>query len=521
MDDYYALLSKHRSSDRTAFIESNGDLISYSQLFSSADALGALLIECMGAGNCTVGIYQPKSIAAVAGIFGVLAAQKAFVPIDPKTPRVRSQEILRNANIRLIIVNADTSDDDLAFFAQQRIAVLVSSRETCAVVHTLLPGSKVTLPPAPIFSQPLSHVLFTSGTTGTPKGVMVKVDSQIAFTRCMAEAFAHNEATRWLSLSPLYFDVCTLDLLVEAYCGSTVVLLQPGVPAHEIVRALKHYQITHTLMISSVIKMVASRHSGIENTELPHLQALWYGGEACPVDALRRLKALFSHLVFAQCYGPTEVCNNSTLYKFDDIPSDITGYMPLGKPLQTVEAYVVDATDTLVIGSGIGELYLGGIQVMAGYVNDTESTVLRLLPNRFNPLSIYPVYRTGDLVRVDDKGLLHFLGRNDDLIKLRGNRVSLHEIQAAIISIPKVVDAIVFVGENDIGGILDSLNAIVILQDASTSATLRKALAEKLPSYMLPDRFHLEMHGEVPIKENGKLDKTRLLNKYATQQSTQ
>jgi amino acid adenylation domain-containing protein len=515
-NEYYALLSRHRGCDRQAFVEPCGDAITYRELFDAADALGTRLARELGDVNCGIGIYQRKSIAAVVSIFGVLAGGKAFVPIDPKLPVTRIEHILRSAHIRLVITDGDIGEQELAFFAGLDVAVWQAHRSATSVDYVAATPSVRMAAGSALAEVPLSHILFTSGTTGAPKGVMIKVESQIAFTRCMSQAFGHDESTRWLSVSPLYFDVCTLDLLVEAHCGSTVFLLPPNAPAHDIVAALQRFAITHALLISSVVKMLASRHSGIDAADLSSLRSLWYGGEACPVDALRRLKSLFPHLTFAQCYGPSEVCNNATLYRFDDIAPEATGYMPLGLPLDTVQAYVVDESGHLLTGPGSGELFLGGIQVMAGYVNDREGTAERLLPNRFDPASPHRIYRTGDFVRVDDAGLLHFHGRRDDLVKLRGNRVSLHEVQAAITSLPKVIDAIVYVGRDDIGGVLDSLNAIVVLESASTARELRRALAEMLPTYMLPDRFHLETQDGVPLKENGKLDKAHLLNKYTT-----
>lgn len=516
--EYYDMLSRHRDSEQTAFVEdAGGDAIRYHDLFNAADGLAVQLNALLGEGNVAVGVYLPKSIAAVVSIFGVLAAHKAFVPIDPKTPWPRVDRIVESTRLRLVLVAPDIDEDALEWFGCRGVTTLAVHRSPGGVSCTLL-GEGLgcdRFDDTPLADVPISHVLFTSGTTGTPKGVMIKVESQVAFTRCMARAFGHDPSTRWLSVSPLYFDVCTLDLLVEAHCGSTVVLMTPNAPPPEIVRALQQHRITHALLISSVLKMLASPLSGLERADLSALRALWYGGEACPVEALRTVKRVLPQLGFAQCYGPTEVCNNSTLYRFDDVPEDATGYMPLGRPLETVQAYVVGDDGRLVGPGGTGELFLGGVQVMAGYVADPEGSAARLTANRFDPDSPYPLYRTGDFVRLDEQGLLHFHGRKDDLVKLRGNRITLHEVQAAITSVPSVVDAIVYVGHDDIGGVLDSLNAIVVTSGPATQAGLRAALRARLPGYMVPDRLFIERDGTVPTKENGKLDRDALLRRHA------
>jgi len=511
---YYRQLSRHRHLEKDAFVELGSSRISYRELFEAADTLGDRLTGLMGQGNHTVGVYQAKSIASVVSIFGILSAGKAFVPIDPKWPSERLAHIVRNAGVRLLICDPDVGPDALRAMEGLDVTVLVCRPAKGRFEHVPQRVDALARRPAePICDEPLSHVLFTSGTTGAPKGVMVRQDSQVAFTACMAEAFGHDLHTRWLSVSPLYFDVCTLDLFVEAHCGATVVLMRPNPLPHEVAEALESQRITHVLLISSLVKMLASSHSGIENRRLPELRALWYGGEACPVEALRRLKSLFPGLGFAQCYGPSEVCNNATLHRFDDIPADATGYMPLGRPLETVEAYVV-GEDGRPIERGVGELYLGGVQVMAGYVNNAEATAKALSRNWLNPNSPRPLYRTGDYVRLDDQGLLHFHGRKDDLVKLRGNRISLHEVQSTVIGIPGVIDALLYIGKDDIAGMLDSFNAIVIADRDLTPMAIRAAMLARLPAYMVPDRIHVEARDGVLTKENGKIDKASLLSKY-------
>jgi acyl-CoA synthetase (AMP-forming)/AMP-acid ligase II len=259
--------------------------------------------------------------------------------------------------------------------------------------------------------------------------------------------------------------------------------------------------------------MLASRFSGIENRDFSRLRKLWYGGEACPVESLRALKSLFPHLEFAQCYGPSEVCNNATLYEFTEIPEGAQGYMPLGGPLRTVKAYVVDQAGRLLQGPGLGELYLGGIQVMEGYINDPELTRTLLVENPFKPGDPYKVYKTGDFVRVDEAGLLSFHGRKDDLVKVRGNRVSLHEVQAVMVSLEGVLDAAVFVKKDP--ELLDAMIAILVSQQELELSAIRDQVRSKLPAHSQPDRYVIAERSKVPLKENGKVDRPKLIELYA------
>lgn len=509
--ELYKLLSRHRTLEKVAFADTNGNSVSYCQLFDKAEGLAETLIGLMGEGNHAVAVYQEKSINAAVCVFGILAAGKAFVPIDPDFPAARVNYIVSNASIRMAIVSRNIPQPKIDHLISQGVVVLQYDVNTD--ISRIRGGSTdgfVTYA-VPVSSASIAYILFTSGTTGRPKGVMIRDESQVTFVQIMAEAFGHDVHTRWLSVSPLYFDVCTLDLFVEIYCGSTVILMPPNMMAHELARAIEFHLITHTLLISSQVKMLASKFSGLEERDFSNLKELWYGGEACPIESLRRIQSLFPHIAFAQCYGPSEVCNNATLNRFGSVPVGAEGYMPLGRPIASVQAYVVDQNGDLLTGAGTGELLLGGVQVMEGYVNDEVLTNQVLIDNKFSPDSPYKVYRTGDFVQVDDQGVLSFYGRKDDLVKIRGNRVSVHEVQTAIVSLPQVLDAVVFVKKDNIGGALDSLNAVVVSNVAIQANELKIALREKLPKYMMPDYFHIASSANVPVKENGKLDRDWLL----------
>jgi amino acid adenylation domain-containing protein len=440
-----------------------------------------------------------------------LAAHKAFVPIDPQFPVQRLKYIITQAAIRLVVVDSTIPCTTIDILKNVGVALLQYDLKSGEAKLVYRPISLELKNAPPISGVQIAYILFTSGTTGNPKGVMIRNESQVEFVKRMASEFRHDLETRWLSVAPLYFDVSTLDMFVEVYSAATVILMPPNLMAHVLAEALEKFRITHVLLISSQIKMLASKFSGVEHRDLSRLQEIWYGGEACPVESLRQIHKMFPHISFVQGYGPTEVCNNSTIYRFNSIPDGLEGYMPLGRTLDSVEGYVIDENGNLLIGEGVGELLLGGVQVMEGYINDSELTATVLIYNRFNRSSQYKLYRTGDYVRVDAEGLLHFHGRKDDLVKVRGNRVSLHEVQAAIISLPSVLDAVVFVGENEVAGILDSLNAVVLMNSPMSANEIKMVLNERLPKYMVPDRIRVFKGNDIPIKENGKLDRGKVI----------
>ena len=509
--EFFDMITRHRGLDKVAFQE-DGFAITHPELHRKAVALGSRLAALHGGANAPILIVQPKSINAIVSIFACVEAGLAFIPVDPKFPADRIAYILLASGARSVLAGGFSEEETVFFRGQGTVILSYDWKDPEDGLEVDGDASKLDGVP-PVSASRISHIIFTSGTTGNPKGVMIKEESQVAFVREMAAAFRHDTSTRWLSVAPFYFDVFTLDLFVESYCGSTVFLVSPNIMPHQLAQALEQKGITHLVLISSHVKMLVSRFSGIEKRDLSKLKKLWYGGEACPVESLRALKRMFPHLEFAQCYGPSEVCNNATLHEFAEIPDSAQGYMPLGRTLSTVKGYVVDASGKLLQGLGTGELYLGGVQVMDGYVNDPELTRNLLIENPFEAGDPHKVYKTGDFVRVDENGLLSFHGRKDDLVKVRGNRISLHEVQSVMVSIEGVLDAAVFVKKDP--QLLDSMVAIIVSQRDLEVSAIREQVRAKLPTHSHPDKYVIAEHSKVPLKENGKVDRPKLIELYA------
>ncbi|MHB8623863.1 MAG: AMP-binding protein [Sulfuricaulis sp.] len=511
-------LKRKSRSDQVAFIEPDVGEISYRELYVRAREFAAVLLEvCGSAPEMRVAVVQEKGVSAAISIFGALEAGYSYVPLDPTFPESRLRLALQACSISVVVTSAD--DDSVVTAVARGLGISVveiSEKNNIAIVNptngTRLPlylseaDVERLLQACPKKRDTaLAYMLFTSGTTGRPKAVMIRNDSLVAFIECTLEDFGYSDRTRWLSVSPLYFDVSTVDLFVQVAAGATVVLLKGiGFP-NDLALALEKYRITDSLLVSSLLKMLASRFSGFEARNLSSLRSLFYGGEPCPVEVLRRIKQVIPQIWFAHGYGPSEVCNNSTLYRFSEIPDEYTHYMPLGKSIRTVESYVVNDDGALVSPGETGELLLGGVQVMEGYCNDPERTNCVLIPNKFNPSSPYKLYKTGDLVTLDTAGDLHFYGRRDDLIKSGGNLISLMEVQKSILACIGATDVHVFSEPDDI--FTNKVVAIIVSDDAEITPTkVAKKLADIIPHYMLPKEILIVRQDSVPVKGTGKID---------------
>lgn len=517
---FFDLITKNKDLDKTAFEDELGNSLSYRKLHEISNQLGIQLNQLFGKENLPIVLYQSKGINTVLSIYSCVKAGFAFIVVDPDNTPLERLKFYFKATGSKIIISEGVTDSVENYFKESDLTHIEYQNKS--FVDTKLydipnrkNGEFRSLQQMGLAKNKISHIIFTSGTTGQPKGVLIKEFSQVSFVKEMAKVFNSDFNTKWLSVCPFYFDVFTLDLFVQPYCGSLIHLVSSTIQPTKLAEAIEIKKITQLLLISSQVKMLASRFSGFQKRDYSSLKELWYGGEACPIPTLTKLKTHLPNLQFAQLYGPSEVCNNSTIFKFNDIGNEYDGYMPLGKTIDSVVGYVVDENGEK-IDSGLGELYLGGSQVMEGYIGDLEKSRKILIDNPFNPNDKYKLYKTGDYVFIKDN-ILQFKGRKDDLIKLRGNRVSLYEIQEQLVSIKEILDAVVFVNKDD--EYLDSLIAIIITENEIKIDLVKKEMINRLPKNYIPDTYISVLKSEIPLNKNGKLDRNKIIEYYEKGQS--
>jgi amino acid adenylation domain-containing protein len=344
----------------------------------------------------------------------------------------------------------------------------------------------------------LAYILYTSGSTGVPKGVALTHRNGLAFVRWAVEEFTVTDTDRVASLAPLHFDLSVFDVFASAAAAATLVLAPRRVsvfPA-ELAGFVRSRQITVWYSAPSALTLLL-RHGRPGLRDLAGLRVILFAGEVFPAPRLAELAELAPHARLANLYGPTEtnVCTWTQVRR----PVDPATPVPIGRPIPGVSTAVIGDDGTPVEPGDVGELYVRGPTVMRGYWNDPDRTdrVLVRLPGT-QDLS----YATGDLVRVDGTGVHHFLGRRDDQVKSAGNRIELGEIETVLHSHPSVAEcAVLAVPDPDI------TNRIVgcVVAPGASAAQIARHCAERLPPYMVPHRF--ELLDSLPKTSTGKTDR--------------
>ncbi|WP_067176345.1 non-ribosomal peptide synthetase [Microtetraspora niveoalba] len=460
-----------------------GDL-TYGELVSRADSIAAdLHVRGIGRGSL-VGVCMGRSPEMVVAILGVLVAGAAYVPIDPAYPAERISYVIEDAGMPVILTSGAAAES-LPVGAAALVDV----------------GEVLSRAPVPHLVErdhgagDLMYVIYTSGSTGRPKGVMVSHGNVANLLHSMAEQVGAGSDDVVVALTSLSFDIAALELFLPLISGARLVVA--GDLLFEPERALAQLPAPPTLMQAtpSVWRQITAGRS-----EFPRSMRVLCGGEALPDDLAADLAARFDQVW--NVYGPTE----TTIWSSAD-PVVVSGRPSLGYPLANTQLYVLDAEMSPVPPGTPGELYIGGDGVTWGYLNQPALTAGCFVADPFSDTPGARLYRTGDVARRLPDGRIEFLGRLDHQVKLRGHRIELAEVEAAIMSHPSVHSAAVVLQED--GPDDRRLIAYVVLKpDARPPSDPRGYLAAKLPVQMVPAAF-IPMEA-LPLTPNGKIDRKAL-----------
>ncbi|ROP31353.1 amino acid adenylation domain-containing protein [Couchioplanes caeruleus] len=486
--------------DRTALVDGSRRY-SYRELDVWSDYLaGALLRSGVRRGD-RVGIHIDKSAEAVAAIYGVLKAGACYVPLDPGAPASRLELIAKDSAMTALLTDGRRLAAADAFHHRSPDLHTVIDLDDSAQRATRQDTAPVEIPEN---SDDLAYILYTSGSTGQPKGVTLTHGNGLAFINWAAEEFALTPDDRLSSHAPLHFDLSTFDLFAAAASAATLVLVptRASVFIPELVEFVREQKITVWYSVPTALTMLV-RRGNLERGCFPDLRVVLFAGEVMPTASLRALMNVVPRARFVNLYGPTET-NVCTWHEVQQIPERDDEPIPIGRGISQVTTRIV-ADDGSPVGPGeVGELLVEGPTVMRGYWNDEARTARVLIPP--TETGSFATYRTGDMVRADEAGVLQFIGRRDHQIKSRGHRIELGEIELALQAHPAVVEcAVIAVPDEQVTNLLW---AYVVVDRALNAAELIRHCREKLPKYMTPDR--LEFLQELPKTSTGKNDRNAL-----------
>jgi len=472
-----------------------------------------------------VGIYVNKSLASVISIFGILKAGGVYVPLDPNAPIKRLAYITRNCDVQTILTSTGKLSALTQFFSEGTPIKKVILTDNNDDVTNSLPESvhvigwnelsKLDDGPVPdggTIETDLAYILYTSGSTGDPKGVMISHRTILTFINWCFEIFQMSSQDRVTSHAPLHFDLSTFDIFVTCKAGGTIVIIPEKLSIFpvKLVQLLRDECITVTYMVPSILAMMVS-YGKISEYKLSSLRTVLFAGEVFPIKYLRKLVSAIPRADYFNLYGPTET-NVCTYYKVrsEDLAPERTQPVPIGVACENVEVFAVDELGRLVKEPGIeGELWVRGSCVAQGYWGDQEKTAKGFVRNPFQPYFEEVAYRTGDIVTLDQDGVNWvYIGRRDHMIKSRGYRIELGEIEAALYGHAEVKEAAVVALPDELIG--NRLKAFVVPSDRNSlnENELQTHLVNLLPRYMIPET--IEFREELPKTSTGKIDRPLL-----------
>jgi amino acid adenylation domain-containing protein len=499
----------------------NDERVSYAALEEASNRLARRL----QADGCVRGdrvcFLTPKSPAAIISELGILKADCAYVPLDPSSPAPRLAKIVAACEPRCVLVAGSMArllSETLAE-ANLSAAPVIGSLDAEA---PLTPDLEIGFSRSDLtaFScEPLdyrnrgddtAHILFTSGSTGAPKGVQITHNNAMRFIEWAARYFGASQEDRHSGHPPLHFDLSTFDIYATLGAGAQLHLVQAelNLLPNKIAEFIRRHELTQWFSAPSLLNYMA-RQDVVAQGDFPTLKRLLWCGEVFPTPALRYWMKRLPHVSFTNLYGPTEATIASSYYTVPALPPRDDTPIPIGTPCDGEELLVLnDSLQPAPLGE-IGDLFIKGVGLSPGYWRDERKTSEVFL----DTTSYGRIYKTGDLAKVGEDGLVYFLGRADSQIKSRGYRIELGETETALNALGLLREcAVVAINTGGFEGATICCAYVPQPGVDHNPATLRKALSRVLPNYMLPTRW--ARLDRLPQNGNGKIDRRLIRERF-------
>ncbi len=464
----------------------------YDQLNRKANQLAHYLINRGVGPEVLVGICAERSVEMIAGILGILKAGGAYMPIDPDYPPERIAFMVADSDPAVILLHSAKRD-----ILPGNASVIDMSAEVDAIAQHSDENPIYRAHPAN-----LAYVIYTSGSTGKPKGSALAHRGVVNRLAWMQKQYLLNDTDKVLQKTPFSFDVSVWEFFWPLMVGARLIMLAPG--AHKdsdrLIEAINQAQITTLHFVPSMLAVFLESDRASSCQTLRHV---FCSGEALPVAVhnkfLEKIPAKLHNL-----YGPTEASVDVTFWSCERKSGEAS--VPIGRPIDNIQIYLLDAGLHPVPMGVAGEIYIGGIGLARGYLNRAALTAERFIPNPFGPVGSR-LYRTGDLARYREDGTIEYIDRTDYQVKIRGFRIELGEIETALMQHVNIQRAAVIARE-DTPGEKRLVAYVVANQSELNSDELRMYLKVQLPDFMIPASFVVMDH--LPLSANGKLDRNAL-----------
>lgn len=478
----------------------NGKTYTYKELYQIASQIASLVNN----NEKLIGVYTDYSVHTYASIIAVLLKGSGFVPINKKFPKYKLLNIIDTAGIKTILCDSN-SLDEIKNLTSNVNCIPNNLLKTCDKIdHEIKPMEVKNA------AQDIAYLLFTSGSTGVPKGISITHKNFHSFMNAMTKSgnYDINSSDIFLQIFELSFDVSIACTFIAWEIGASIAPVSTeGIVFTEALEIIKNFNVTVASMAPSALAYMKQLRL-LEEFSFPQLRYTFFTGEALPYNLALAWKEVAPNSIIDNAYGPTEVTVWSSMYRLDDkkTPDEIiNGLVPIGKVLNGLTYKICDENLNNVEQGKLGELLLYGDQVAEGYWKDsvkTSSTFVKLNPEKFPQ----KWYRTGDIVVENDLGNLIYINRADNQVQINGFRVELGEIEFRIKEFTKKDSAVVLAFQNK----NNTVTLISFIEEiGDTIAALKAHLRDTLPSYMIPKNFY--MIKSMPLNNSGKIDRKKLM----------
>ena len=519
----YLYASWQADPEKPALIDEHGPM-SYGLLHSDSNRMA----HCLAAGGVKrqdrVVICMKRSSQLVLAMMGILKADAIYVPVDAKAPAERLLKVISDSrpsaviceegllpvlsrvkgampNLRMVLVfGAKTDAADAIDMAQ--------------IYWDEVPAVTTEPPRYKNIDTDAAYLLYTSGSTGSPKGVTISHLNVINYIKWAVDCFEIGSRDRILGTAPFHFDMSTFDIFTTLKAGATLCiapdrnLLFPG----KLLDMMETEGVTIWKGVSSLLMYLSSTGT-IKPDRIPSLERVLFGGEVLPTRHLMNWMSTYPGKRFYNVYGPTEATGISTYYPVEKMPASIDEAIPIGKACANTEVLVLTDEDRLAKVGETGELCIRGSGLSAGYWDDEEKTARAFVRNPLGCTRDDRIYRTGDLARMREDGVLEYLGRKDFQVKFMGYRIEMFEVEKAILALENIHQAAVLLC-NASQSELSELVAFIEGPVTADADTILQGLGRSLPSYMVPKQIiPLE---RIPLNDRGKTDRAALQVYYQT-----
>ncbi len=466
--------------DRIAH-RSGGRTLTYGELLTRSDSLAGWLQAELGVSRAPIAVRGHKEPEMLIAFLGAVKSGRPYVPIDLAIPEQRAERIVQTANAALVLT-------------PERVAAISSEPRSA--------------PSGRVFGEDPFYILFTSGSTGEPKGVIITHANLTAFVNWMlGEQPLITGGETFLNQAPFSFDLSVMDLYLSLVTGGTLFSVTKDEIGNlkKLYESLARSQLTTWVSTPSFAQMCCIEKT-FAQPMIPTLRRFLFCGETLAPETASQLLTRFPDAEVWNTYGPTEATVATTSVRVDRALLERWSPLPVGRAMPGTLVEILDESGAMLRDGDRGEIVIAGPNVSPGYLNRADLTA-----KAFFNFEGLPAYRTGDNGRFED-GLIFFDGRMDSQVKVNGYRIELGDLEANLRALPEIADAVVLPVEK--AGRIDSLAAMIVLagekigSDFEVSANLKTQLAERLPAYMVPRKF--VFLDAFPMTPNGKADRRKL-----------